>query len=43
MEEAQRGGLPLALVPAIAREMDRWIEKGHAHHDWTVMAKDVIG
>ncbi len=41
-EEANRGGVPLAILPAIAHEMDRWIEKGHASHDWTVMAKDSI-
>jgi len=42
MEEAGRGEVVLALIPAIAREMDRWIEKGHTHDDWTVMAKDVL-
>jgi 3-hydroxyisobutyrate dehydrogenase len=42
MDEAQRGGLPLALIPAIAEQMDRWIEKGHGKDDWTVIAKDVI-
>ncbi|HMI84007.1 MAG TPA: NAD(P)-binding domain-containing protein [Polyangiaceae bacterium] len=39
MEEAERGGLPLAVIPAIAKEMDRWIEKGHGKDDWTVIAK----
>jgi len=43
MEEAERGGLPLAIIPAIAEEMDRWIAKGHGKDDWTVVAKDVIG
>jgi 3-hydroxyisobutyrate dehydrogenase len=43
MEEAQRSGLPLAVIPAIAKEMDRWIEKGHGKDDWTVIAKDVVG
>jgi 3-hydroxyisobutyrate dehydrogenase len=42
MEEAGRADVPLAVVPAIAREMDRWIERGHAHDDWTVMAKDAL-
>jgi 3-hydroxyisobutyrate dehydrogenase len=39
MEEAERGGLSLAVIPAIAKEMDRWIEKGHGKDDWTVIAK----
>ncbi len=42
MEEAGRADVPLAVIPAIAREMDRWIEMGHAHDDWTVMAKDAL-
>jgi 3-hydroxyisobutyrate dehydrogenase len=42
LDEAGRAGLPLTLMPAIAKEMDRWIEKGHGHDDWTVIAKDVI-
>ena len=40
IEEAARGHVPLAVVPAIAAEMDRWIERGHAQDDWTVIAKD---
>jgi 3-hydroxyisobutyrate dehydrogenase len=43
LEEAQRGGVPLAVVPAIAAELDRWIARGHAHDDWTVIAKDAVG
>jgi 3-hydroxyisobutyrate dehydrogenase len=43
MEEAQRGGVPLAVIPAIAAEMDRWIARGHAHDDWTVIGKDAVG
>jgi len=42
IEEAHRHGVELAVVPAIAREMDRWIERGHAHDDWTVLAKDAL-
>lgn len=40
MEEAGAANQHLAAIPAIAAEMDRWIEKGHAHSDWTVIAKD---
>jgi 3-hydroxyisobutyrate dehydrogenase len=32
----------LPVLPSIAREMDRWIERGHAKEDWTVIAKDAI-
>ena len=39
LEAADAGHVSLAIVPAIAREMDRWIERGHAHDDWTVIAK----
>lgn len=40
MEEADKAGKPLAAIPAIADEMDRWIAIGEAHKDWTVIAKD---
>jgi 3-hydroxyisobutyrate dehydrogenase len=40
MEEAEKGGRPLAAIPAIAAEMDRWIALGQAHKDWTVIASD---
>ncbi|MEO8876113.1 MAG: NAD(P)-dependent oxidoreductase [Polyangiaceae bacterium] len=42
IEAAERGGTHLVTTPAIAKEMDRWIEKGHAKDDWTVIAKDVV-
>jgi 3-hydroxyisobutyrate dehydrogenase len=42
-EAAAAGGVPLAVLPAIAREMDRWLERGHAKSDWTVFAKDALG
>jgi 3-hydroxyisobutyrate dehydrogenase len=43
MEAADRGDVALSVIPAIAREMDRWIGQGHAHDDWTVIAADVLG
>jgi 3-hydroxyisobutyrate dehydrogenase len=43
MEEAARHGVTLPVLPAIASEMDRWIARGHAHDDWTVIAKDAVG
>ncbi len=39
LEEAGRGGVSLAVLPAIAAEMDRWLEGGFAHKDWTIVAK----
>lgn len=43
LEEAARGELPLTVIPAVAREMDRHLEQGHAKQDWTVIAKDALG
>src|SRR5215831_5310810 len=42
MEEAQRGQVSLAVLPAIAQWMDRFIDRGHANDDWTVIAKDAL-
>jgi 3-hydroxyisobutyrate dehydrogenase len=28
----------LNIIPAIAKEMDRWIEKGHGNDDWMIIA-----
>ncbi len=40
-EEAVRAGLPLIMVPALARLMDEKIAQGHAHADWTVVGEDL--
>ena len=40
MNAAKEGGVELTLIPAIAAEMDSWIEKGHGTDDWSVIAKD---
>jgi 3-hydroxyisobutyrate dehydrogenase len=42
MEEAARGKMDLIAIPAIAKVMDQWIEKGHAKDDWTVIATDAV-
>jgi 3-hydroxyisobutyrate dehydrogenase len=42
LEEAKRDGVSLAVVPAVAAEMDRWIDKGFGGSDWTVIAKDSV-
>jgi 3-hydroxyisobutyrate dehydrogenase len=43
LEEAERHGATMPVLPAIAAEMDRWIARGHGHDDWTVLAKDAVG
>lgn len=40
MQTAEQAGVKLAVIPAIAEEMDRWIEKGFGRKDWTVIGKD---
>lgn len=42
LEEGDRGGVPLTMLPAIAAVMDRYLALGHAHDDWTVIAKDAL-
>jgi 3-hydroxyisobutyrate dehydrogenase len=42
IQAAQAGGTHLAVLPAIAAEMDSWIQKGFGGNDWTVIAKDAI-
>jgi 3-hydroxyisobutyrate dehydrogenase len=42
LEEAQKGGAELTLIPAIAELMDDWIEKGFGNNDWTVIAKGAV-
>jgi 3-hydroxyisobutyrate dehydrogenase len=42
LEEAQRGGAPLQIVPAIAARMDALIAEGHGGDDWTVLGRDAL-
>lgn len=42
LEEADSHGVPLPILPAIAATMDRFLDRGHAHDDWTVIAKDAL-
>ncbi|MBC9929863.1 NAD(P)-dependent oxidoreductase [Chitinophaga qingshengii] len=42
LNAAAQNGARLAVIPAIAEEMDRWIAKGHGSEDWTIIAKDNI-
>jgi 3-hydroxyisobutyrate dehydrogenase len=41
--EAAHAQAPLLLVAAITEAMDRMIAAGHAHADWTVISKDLVG
>lgn len=41
VSEAELGGVPLAVIPALAAVMDQWIAAGHGHDDWTVITKEV--
>ena len=41
LEAAAKADVPLTLIPPLAARMDEALEKGHAHEDWTVFAKDV--
>jgi 3-hydroxyisobutyrate dehydrogenase len=40
LREAEIAGKQLVVLPSIAAEMDKWIDKGQANSDWTVIAKD---
>jgi 3-hydroxyisobutyrate dehydrogenase len=42
LEAGEQGRMPLPMLPAIAATMDRFLERGHAHDDWTVIAKDAV-
>ncbi|MBA3499090.1 MAG: NAD(P)-dependent oxidoreductase, partial [Deltaproteobacteria bacterium] len=40
--EAAAANIALTIIPAIAARMDEVIARGHAHDDWTVIAKDFL-
>jgi 3-hydroxyisobutyrate dehydrogenase len=42
IEEGERAGVPLPMLPAIAATMDRFIQRGHGQDDWMVIAKDAV-
>ena len=39
LEAAEKKGIDLAVIPAIAELMDGWIAGGYGTNDWTVIAK----
>jgi len=42
LEAVAAAGVELAALPGIAARMDAAIADGHAHQDWTVIAKDAM-
>ena len=42
LEAAEASAQPLQMLPGIAATMDRFLARGHAHDDWTVIAKDAL-
>jgi 3-hydroxyisobutyrate dehydrogenase len=40
IEAAEKGATDIRVLPAVAKLMDEWIEKGYGNSDWTVIAKD---
>jgi len=42
IQAAESRNIPLAVIPAIAAEMDRWISKGHGNEDWTVIGSGAL-
>ena len=42
IHEAENAHRSFMIIPAIAAEMDRWIEKGKGKEDWTVIASENI-
>lgn len=42
LQEAERTGVSLAVVPAIAALMDQYIAAGHGREDWTVIGSHTV-
>ncbi|SHL58967.1 3-hydroxyisobutyrate dehydrogenase [Chitinophaga jiangningensis] len=42
MQEAAQAGVPLNIIPAIAKVMDQWIAKGHGDQDWTIIGSAAL-
>ncbi len=39
MEQAASTNNTLTIIPAVARRMDTWLEKGYSKSDWTIIAQ----
>lgn len=42
IEETERAKGKLAYLPTIAQVIDRYIEQGHSHDDWLIIARDSL-
>ncbi|RAJ02358.1 3-hydroxyisobutyrate dehydrogenase [Chitinophaga skermanii] len=42
IKATEAAGMPQIIIPTIAKEMDKWIEKGHGADDWTIIGHDSI-
>ncbi|MFI5163511.1 MAG: NAD(P)-dependent oxidoreductase [Sphingobacteriales bacterium] len=42
LSAAKEGGKKLNVIPVVAAEMDKWIEKGHGNDDWTIITKESL-
>lgn len=42
LSAAEEGDKKLHVIPVIADEMDKWIEKGHGNDDWTIITKESV-
>jgi 3-hydroxyisobutyrate dehydrogenase len=40
IDQAGSSNRKLMVIPAVAKKMDAWLEKGHAKDDWTIISKD---
>jgi len=43
IEQATSTHQTLTVIPAVAKKMDVWLEKGHAKDDWTIISQDPKG
>jgi 3-hydroxyisobutyrate dehydrogenase len=43
IDQAGSSDKKLMVIPAVAKKMDAWLEKGHAKDDWTIISKDPNG
>ncbi len=39
MEQAESANKELIVIPAVAKRMDKWLDKGNAKNDWTVLSQ----
>ena len=42
MDAVRKDAAEMMVIPAIAAQMDHWINKGHGHDDWTIIGKDAV-